>query len=266
MLPGLTGCIALPASLAGSTPLTSPDGIAGQCGPGAHPASRTAQPERGKVRTTHGTFGRTGFGSSASAALQSSLANRLKQRLGTDGLMLFQQTWKRKVTPSGRVYWAHTASGLRTSDSGFSSWPSPKASNTTGAGTRGEGGENLQTLASWATPTTRDHKDGGSVGTAPVNGLLGRQVWLAGWATPKVATGAYQYSSGDHSKIVLNLEGQVRGVISSGSPAEMEKPGQLSPAFSLWLQGFPTAWASCGAQVIPLSRRRRLSSSPRGAR
>src|SRR3990167_7840998 len=30
------------------------------------------------------------------------------------------------------------------------------------------------------------------------------------WATPKVATGSYQYSSGDHSKLVLNLEGQAQ--------------------------------------------------------
>lgn len=36
----------------------------------------------------------------------------------------------------------------------------------------------------WATPTTRDHKDGSSDGTVPINGLLGRQVWQAGWSTP----------------------------------------------------------------------------------
>lgn len=32
---------------------------------------------------------------------------------------------------------------------------------------------------------------------------------MAGWATPKVATGKYQYANGDKSKRVLNLEGQV---------------------------------------------------------
>src|SRR5207237_254482 len=31
---------------------------------------------------------------------------------------------------------------------------------------------------------------------------------LAGWACPKVQSGEYQYSNGDHEKIVLNLEGQ----------------------------------------------------------
>lgn len=45
-------------------------------------------------------------------------------------------------------------------------------------------------LTPWPTPTTRDHKDGTSVGTAPTNGLLGRAVWLAGYPTPRAADGA----------------------------------------------------------------------------
>ncbi|MEI2457545.1 hypothetical protein, partial [Lysobacter firmicutimachus] len=34
----------------------------------------------------------------------------------------------------------------------------------------------LPAQAVWATPTTRDHKDASSVGSAPENGMLGRQV------------------------------------------------------------------------------------------
>src|SRR5215471_1844923 len=41
-------------------------------------------------------------------------------------------------------------------------------------------GTPLEVQASWATPTTRDHKDGSSDGTAPINALLGRQAWLSG--------------------------------------------------------------------------------------
>jgi hypothetical protein len=42
-----------------------------------------------------------------------------------------------------------------------SSWPTPHGNAGTGAGVEGrDGGANLQTVASWATPTTRDHKDG----------------------------------------------------------------------------------------------------------
>ena len=34
------------------------------------------------------------------------------------------------------------------------------------------------------TPTTRDHKDGAECLNVPVNALLGRAVWAAGWPTP----------------------------------------------------------------------------------
>ena len=175
---------------------------------------------------TQDISGLSGIGSSASVALTLSLANRLRDRLGSDGSTEYSQTWKRKITPVGRRYWAHTASGRRTSDSGSggwpspktddghkrppeytlqrikdgkqidlgmlaqtAGWPSPKASNTTGAGTRGEGGENLQTtaqLAGWGTPTSQDAKHAtlspSEQQRDPVN--LRNQAYLAGWPTP----------------------------------------------------------------------------------
>lgn len=40
-------------------------------------------------------------------------------------------------------------------------------------------------LSAWPTPTTRDWKDGGNPDVnVPLNGLLGRVAWLAGWPTP----------------------------------------------------------------------------------
>ncbi|MDN7511983.1 hypothetical protein QZL91_21175 [Burkholderia multivorans] len=35
-------------------------------------------------------------------------------------------------------------------------------------------------------PTTRDHKDGAECANVPLNALLGRVAWLAGWPTPTV--------------------------------------------------------------------------------
>ena len=39
------------------------------------------------------------------------------------------------------------------------------------------------------------------------------------------------------------------GTTSSGSLAETAKPGQLNPAFSRWLQGYPVAWCQAAIRV-----------------
>ena len=53
-----------------------------------------------------------------------------------------------------------------------------------------------------------------------------------------------------------------RQVHLSGSPAETASSGQLNPAFSLWLQGYPTAWGRCAVRVMPSSRKSRRHLSP----
>jgi len=73
-------------------------------------------------------------------------------------------------------------------------------------------------LAGWATPTQRDHKDGANTENVPVNALLGRQAHL--------------------------------GPMPSGSPASTEKRGALNPAFSLWLQGYPTHWMASAPSAV----------------
>ena len=170
-------------------------------------------------------FGQRGIASSASAALQSSLVSRLKQRLDTAGSTLFAMTWSEKATPSGRSVCLLRASGHRTSGSGCGSWPTPTAQdNDQVAGEYATNGTTLggaSRLSSWATPTTRDHKDGDreSCQHVPINSLLGLQIHL------------------------------------SGSPAETASPGQLNPAFSRWLMGYPPAWDDCAGTAMPSSRK-----------
>ena len=104
----------------------------------------------------------------------------------------------------------------------LASWPTPTMQDQASSGAAGYGTESgrhsgttltdAARFAAWATPTSRDHKDGAAEGTVPINGLLGRQVWAA------------------------------HGTTSSGSLAATEKRGQLNPAFSRWLMGYPSSW------------------------
>lgn len=95
------------------------------CGQDLAPASHSAQQAKDSPKQMSATSGPCSLNSSASAALSMSLGNRLQARLGTAGLTEYRQTWNLKATPAGRQYWAHTASAHRTSDKGFTGWPTP---------------------------------------------------------------------------------------------------------------------------------------------
>ncbi len=131
---------------------------------------------------TSGTYGRPGSGSSSSAALQQCLESRLRARTQSLGSTLFKMTWKPWVTASGRSRSRLRASVRRISGTGFIGWP---------------------------TPTTRDHKDGSSEGTVPLNGLLGRVAWMAGWPTPNTPSGGPNTKSTASHTGGMDLDGSV---------------------------------------------------------
>jgi len=166
-----------PESASGAPRCAAPDGpTTGQCGPAPARASLSARQAKEAGLTTSGTFGRHGSTSLKSAALKSSLANRLQAATASLGSTLYKLTWKERVTPAGRSIYALRASARPTSDSGsggsVSGWPTPTSNNGTGAGTQGrEGGENLQTsaqLATWNTPRATD----GSKGSRTEQGIM----------------------------------------------------------------------------------------------
>jgi hypothetical protein len=212
--------------------------------------------------------------------------------MGSPGWTLYALTAKRRDTPSGLSIYALRASAHRTSDNGFGGWP---------------------------TATTRDWKDGEECPNVPLNALLGRSVWLAGWPTPQAAKntknsedpqklkeggvqtcladaawltgwptptaklaaggeykdpekalarvlGPHANDLRDFAKIAGPARFTASGEMLTGSTAGMESGGQLNPAHSRWLMGYPPEWCACAVMAMQSSLRSRRSSSVRTAK
>lgn len=248
----------LPALEAGHEHSASPGGrTIDRSGQAPVHASRSASPGQEKAPMTTATYGPSFSNSSASAALRSCLANKLRQRLRLDGSMEYALTLRERVTPAGRRIFAVRASARRTSGKDCTGWPTPDTNKRGGAQDpekRKAGGHSVTlqdaaTLVSpWATSSSRDYKD-----------------------TPGMAT------------IGLNPDGSTRkrtdqlprqaaltsGVDTSSSPAETvntdessqasrRSSGSLNPALPRWLMGYPVEW--CEAAIAAY---RKIKAVPR---
>ncbi len=156
-------------------------------------------------------------------------------------------------------------------------WNTPRATDGSHGGPNQAGGALPAdaALSGWPTSSTTDGLRGTTLPTPGMSGTcLTSHAALAAWATPAARdyrfpnTLPWSYRGGGKRgeqlsnqapHLLQNLSGPARrtasGEILTGSSAGTDGGGQLNPAHSLWLMGFPTAWLPCVGQVTRSSRK-----------
>lgn len=116
-------------------------------------------------------------------------------------------------------------------------------------------------LSTWPTPTLVDYKGSNPLSRPQGDDLPTRVERVVGWPTPMAGTPAQNgYNEAGNTDSSRKTVALVSGPTASGSPVETAKPGQLNPAFSRWLQGYPAVWDECAIRAfrsMPTTRRKR---------
>jgi len=207
------------------------------------------------IAATSGPISET---SSRTAALQSSLANRLRQRMAAFGSPEYVLTAKEWPMQSGPPIFALRASGHHISVKGCTGWPTPTCGDDEWAGPRAMARLGTSQMKTYyqrlrdATTSARDWRDGrASQETMDRNARPPNEqaVMLAGWTTPRQSdpkTG-HEYSENMTGKSLPMDASLVSGLTPSGTPASTANSAALAlnPNFPCWLMGFPEIVSSC---------------------
>ena len=141
------------------------------------------------------------------------------------------------------------------------------------AGNHGINLEGMAHVVGWVSPVACDWKARGP--NSKQQGLPEQARYLTGWLTPstlatgerseesmekrtaaRLATGRTSISPGSLSEQVPMMIGQTQ----TGYTAETKSTGQLNPALSRWLMGFPEEWdiaAIQASRLMPTTRKKR---------
>ena len=154
------------------------------------------------------------------------------------------EKWVNKKT--GRVLQTNLATDVKM----LAPWPTPMSAPTSEASHGQSSGQYRRVMAEcapWPTPTA--HPDGKSP-----------EAHLA----MKKRMGERDGTGADRMAITdLQVMAKISGIPANGCPAGTANTGQLNPAFSLWLMGYPAEWGNCAPRGTASSRKsERRSSEP----
>lgn len=245
-----------------------------------YPANHSALQERKKELMTNDTCYRTLSNSLSSAISKQFLANKYQAQSNTAGSMIYVLKWSEKATPLGRLYSQQQARVRPISDKECTGWPTASTRDHKGGyqGGRIRNGKlSIDTLdvaaqlAGYPTPKTGT---GGANHNSPQvvagnHGInLEGMAHVAGWATPNCMDTMAPRSDEALARAKLkagcsNLKDQIpNGLTQTGYTAETKSTGQLNPALSRWLMGFPEEWdiaAIQASRLMPTTRKKRES-------
>lgn len=203
--------------------------------------------------------------------------------------------WNTPRATDGSNGGPNQANGALASDAALAGCPTPQAGNSgsethnatvsTDSSRKTEAlcgkevaGHGIADLSGWATASARDWKDTGKDLSPRADGTprldqLPRQANLAGWPTPTSSDGsgggqaaramnpARSNDLHDFAQLLRDHPQPARitsrGEMLTGSSAGMESGGQLSPAMSAYLMGYPMTWCEAAISAFKAKPKRR---------